>query len=117
MKLSVVERITLLQILPQQGDFLTLRIIHELRQALSFTEDEIAEFGLEVDPEKSLVRWNQQATRDVEMPIGVKANRIIVDTLLELDNNKKLTEGHLSLYEKFCSGEEQEDNPPVSLRK
>ena len=65
MKLGVLERITLLQILPVQGDFLTLRIIHELRQVLSFTEGEIAEFGLEVDPEKQQVRWNQQAMKDV----------------------------------------------------
>ena len=49
MLLGVVERIGLLQILPKQGDFLTLRIIHELRQSLSFTEEETAEFGLETD--------------------------------------------------------------------
>jgi len=103
MQLGIVERITLLQILPQQGDFLTLRILHELRQALSFTEQETEEFGLEIDPDKQLVRWNQKATREADIPIGPMAASLVVGTLRDLDKAAKLTENHLSLYEKFCS--------------
>lgn len=102
MRLGVIERITLLQMLPQQGDFLTLRIIHELRQTLSFTEEETVDFGLEIVPESQTIRWNQKSAREVEIPIGPKAHSIIVSTLLEMDKAAKLTENHLSLYEKFC---------------
>ncbi len=103
MRLGVIERLTLLQILPQQGDFLTLRIIHELRQALSFTEDETVEFGLEVDAANQRVRWEPKAVKDVEIPIGPKAMSIIVAVLTGLGKDARLIESQLPLYEKFCT--------------
>lgn len=39
-KLQVVERINLLQILPREGDFLTLKIVRQLRESLSFKDAE-----------------------------------------------------------------------------
>lgn len=104
MLLGVVERIGLLQILPKQGDFLTLRIIHELRQSLSFTEEETAEFGLETDEVAQTVRWDQRKTREVEIPIGPKARSIVEATLKRLDKEALLTEQHMTLYERFIEG-------------
>lgn len=108
MLLGVLDRIRLLQILPKQGDFLTLRIIHELRQSLSFTEQETAEFGLEVDAENDRVRWNQQATREVDIPIGPRASSIVVTALTALDKAGQLTEDHLTIYERFIGSEDLE---------
>jgi hypothetical protein len=103
--LGVVDRIRLLQLLPKQGDFLTLRIVHDLRQSLSFTEEETVEFGLEVDAANERVRWNQQAMRDVEIPIGPRATSIIVTALTALDKKAELTEDQLTLYERFVNTE------------
>jgi hypothetical protein len=47
MKLSVVERLKVLEILPRAGNVATMRIVAELRKALSFKEDEHIEFGIE----------------------------------------------------------------------
>lgn len=103
MKLAVVERLALLGILPQEGDFLTLKVVHDLRQALSFTEEEHVEFGLEIDQGAQQIRWKQSAARDVEIPVGPKAISIITLKLEELNKAEKLTPNHMSLYEKFCS--------------
>lgn len=41
MELSVSERLTLLNVIPKQGNIVTYRLILALREALSFSEDEI----------------------------------------------------------------------------
>jgi len=38
MKLNVLERVTALRILPLEGNFATLKIVNNLRMALSLTE-------------------------------------------------------------------------------
>lgn len=45
MELTTVERIKLLEILPPQGDILTLKIVRKLRETLSFNEDELKLLG------------------------------------------------------------------------
>ena len=40
MKLNVLERIVLLNILPQQGSFSNLKLLRVAKEALSFTEEE-----------------------------------------------------------------------------
>ena len=100
-----MERIALLQILPQEGDFLTLKIVHDLRQALSFTEEETAEFGIEIDQASQQIRWKISAARAADLPIGPKAIGLIASKLEALNKEEKLTPNHLSLYEKFVIGE------------
>jgi hypothetical protein len=40
-----------------------------------------------------------------------------VATLGELDKESKLTESHLSLYEKFCASEDENTSSPVPMRE
>lgn len=108
MLLGIVERLALLGTLPQEGDFLTLRILHDLRQRLSFTEAEHAEFGIEVLQETQQIRWKEGVEREVEIEIGPKVSRIIADRLEEMDAAKQLTPNHLSLYQKFVSPNEED---------
>lgn len=97
--LTVLDRLLLLGLLPPQGDLLTVRIVRELREALSFTEAEHREFGFsQVDGQ---VRWNASAAQSRELEIGERARLLIVEGLRKLDKDKKLTEQHLSLWEMF----------------
>lgn len=45
MELTIQERVKLLEILPAQGDLLTLKILRKLRETLSFSEEELTKFG------------------------------------------------------------------------
>jgi len=47
MKLSFIERLKLMEILPRKGDFETVKIAQALRKSLIFTESENIEFGVE----------------------------------------------------------------------
>jgi len=115
MLLNVTERLTLLQALPKEGNFITLKIVRKLREDLSFTEDEHIKFNItgsgkeymDENGKKSIVPPGQIRFKneEAEIQIGKKATEIIVECLGKLDKQNKLTEAHYSLYEKFIGDE------------
>jgi len=101
MKLSVNSRLILLGIIPLQGDFTTLKIIRDMRDELSFSEEEHKE--LQFRQEETMVYW-EDGFEDKEINFGEKATDIIVDAFKKLDGQKKLRIEHMELYEKFVDG-------------
>ena len=99
MELGVFDRLILLNIMPKEGDFTTLKIVRKLREDLSFSEEEHA--ALEFKNEGGNVQWKQSGDISKEISIGEKATDLIVEVLKKLDKEKKLQEQHLSLYERF----------------
>ena len=103
MNLGVFDRLILLNILPKEGDFTTLKIIRKMREDLSFSEEEYKALELKTG-DKGQVLWKQEADKPNEINIGEKATDIIVEVLKKLNDGKKLTDQHDSLYEKFVGG-------------
>lgn len=102
MKLKVFERISLLGILPKEGDFATLKIIRQLREDLSFSEEEHKSLNIQMVGEG--ISWDQEKDKGKDIKIGDKAKEIISDALKQLDKQKKLPMQCLSLYEIFVGG-------------
>lgn len=107
MKLLMHERLNLLSILPEAGDFTTLKIVRELRESLAPSEEEHE--ALNIRQEEKRIVWDmpkdpETLYRDIQ--IGKKAEGIVVAALEKLNEDKKLTDQFFSLYEKFCVGEE-----------
>jgi len=99
MELGTFDRLILLNILPKEGDFTTLKIVRKLREDLSFSEEEHA--ALEFKNEGGNVKWKQAGDVPKDVPIGEKASDLIAEVLKKLDKEKKLQETHYSLYELF----------------
>jgi hypothetical protein len=99
MELSVSERLIIFSILPQETYHATWRILQNLKASLSFTEDEIKEWGITSDPVLKQTRWNVNGVADI--PIGEKAMDIILESLRKLDKEGKLREETNAIYEKF----------------
>lgn len=99
MKLHVLERITLLKILPKEGSFATFKILIELKSVLSFTEKEYKEFGIKEDSITNTIGW--KSSKEKEILIGEKGKEIICNALKELDETEKLDATTFSLYTKF----------------
>ena len=112
MKLTILDRITITGILPKKSDFVTLRIVKELKKRLSFTEEERKEYGLQTihkpDRTGSSIVWNNKG-RDAEFDIKiVKLEReIIIKQLDMLNISKKANNGHLALYDKVVAFHEE----------
>lgn len=99
MILNVPERLSILSILPKEGDYTTLKILRELRMSLSFTEEELSEWNVRNDEETGSIHWDTNG--EAEIPVGEKAMGIIVDALRKLNNSNRLEEHTMDVYEKF----------------
>ena len=99
MKMGVFDRLILLNILPKEGDFTTLKIIRTMREDLSFSEEEHK--ALEFKQNEANIQWKQEADVVRDINFGEKATDIIVEVLKKLNSDKKLSDQHYSLYEKF----------------
>jgi len=106
MKLSVFERVILLNIIPQESDLTTLKIVRKMRDDLSFSEEEYKFLQFKTD-ENSMTTW-EEGMEDIEVNIGEKATDIIVDAFKKLDSQKRLKLEHLPIYERFVEADENE---------
>jgi hypothetical protein len=87
-----------LAILPEQGNLLTLKIVRELREELSFSEDEHKTMNLRTMGDR--IMWDDTAPeKDVE--IGDQAKELVGKRLRELDEKDELTMPDLLLWESF----------------
>jgi len=99
LKLNVLERITVLNLLPKQENYLTFRMVTELKKELSFTEVEIKKFGVVFTPD-GRVSWKDGKTiKNIDVPDTISA--MLVEKLKSLEKDKKIDEENVSLYEKL----------------
>jgi hypothetical protein len=97
MELSVIDRLTLLNIIPKEGDYTTLKIVRKLQEELSFSEEEHK--LLNFHQEEAALFWDEDIKKEVE--IGEKATDVIVDAFKKLDKGKQLKMEQMELYERF----------------
>ena len=99
MELLVWERFKLLQILPERGDYITLKVLRRLREDLSFSEEEMASYQFKQDGER--VMWNPEVPETKEFSFGPKATEIIIEALQGVEKREMLDNALLALFEKF----------------
>jgi len=135
-KLTVFERLKLQNLLPAEGSFVTLKLIRKLREALSFSEKEIADIefknhwkcaacdtteisaqtpkcsscGNYMQP-AGMVNWDEAKAIKVikDVHFGEAMFALIQSTLKKLSDENKLTEQIISLYEKFVETEDEDE--------
>lgn len=103
MELTITDRLLLLDSLPNEGDITKVRIIRDLRLSLGFTAEEHERFGIEKGLER--ISWKVKDGGPTDIEISEVALGVIRETLQKLNQGKKLTEDHISLFERFCEFE------------
>lgn len=99
-KLHIAERLTLLKILPKEGNFLTLKSIRKLRESLSLNEQELKKYNVVQTGDQ--VTWNAEVDKTpAEIEITDFCVDLIKSKLTELDKQNKLEDEQFSVYEKF----------------
>ena len=84
------------------GNFTNLKLVREGREALSFNEEETKALGF--TELGGTLRWNVEASlrfQAIEVDLGENVTSIVKDLLLKLNDEEKLTESHIDLYDKF----------------
>ena len=102
--LTIADRINLLNIIPTQGDFLTLESLQKSRKKIAFTEEEIEMYKIrtvnKIDG-RSTVEWNTKEEYTITIDIGEVTINEIKRILKKHNDEKTLDVNFLSLYKIF----------------
>ncbi len=110
MKLTPGERITLIGLLPDKANNTVIRLVHEARMALSFSEEEHKDLKIEeidLGNGRVFTKWDpgkKDTTKDIEL--GKVVTDSIVKALRKLNKEESLTGAHISVWDKFNVTEE-----------
>lgn len=99
MKFKILDRILLLNLLPQQADIVTLRIIKDIKERVELSAKEMEEVKME-QVEASL-KWSPEKDISKEIELSEVETKLIKEKLKEANDNKKLTLQHVPLYDMF----------------
>ena len=108
-KLNLFERLVVMGLLPQTGNFATLKIVTEANMMLGATDEESVIAGLKPNEQGGVIAlhgWLVVPEREFifkETLLG-----IIRDALQKLDDEEKLTMEHFRVYQIFMIVEEEE---------
>jgi len=106
MKFGIQERLVLLNVLPQQGDAVTLRILRDFQTEVSFTEEE--KKAVNLVSSNGQITWNAPDYKPKDIEVGDTMKEIVVGVLKGLNAGKKLTQHSLPLYDRFVSASAKE---------
>ena len=98
-KLSVLERVTLLGILPSMENYATVKVVAGMHDTIGIDSEEAKAIDFKVEGDRVL--WNPSKEIEKELDFGKFEQDIIVDALEKLDKEKKLEKRHISLWDKF----------------
>lgn len=101
MKLNTFERLTILNVLPQEGDLTTIKLVRQAREELSFSAEEHEALKFVTSEDGNTLTWNSAAETEKDYDFPVKITAMIRERFVQLNKDKKLTEAHLTLCEKF----------------
>ena len=113
MRLTIAERITLLDLLPRQGNIVTLRLVTDLQRKIALTEEEIKRFGIQQSRSESggvLVTWAPEFDElRVDISMSDHEKGIVTREITQLESVGQLTINALSLYNYFVDRKEPEE--------
>jgi len=104
MEFTVLERIVLQVILPEKGNYLTYKVIENLRNDLAFSEKELKDYELKVG--ETGTTWNSKKEKPKEVEVGDVGLSIIKEALTKLDKEGELNKENIALYERFIKNDE-----------
>ncbi len=100
-KLSIGDRIILLQILPVESDYLTYKVINELRMNLSFSEQEIKDYQIKSEKHEGGLTTTWKDGLIKEITIGEASKSVLKEAFVNIEKAKKLNAQNVHLYEMF----------------
>lgn len=102
MRLSIPERMKLLELLPEESSYEGIVEIFRTVNVLRITDEEAIEIEVQHTPDGA-IRFNQEKaiTLIVDVPIGEWMTTVIRKQLKQMDEEQALDVNVMSIYEKF----------------
>jgi len=96
MKLNVNERLIIVGVVPEKGNFKTMTIVENVKKALHLTEEEVKEYEL-VQVGENLT-WNKKGSEKKEVEISEFGEELIMEAFEALDKKAELTVHHFPVF-------------------
>jgi len=116
-KLDIMERVVLFNLLPKEGNFMTLKVLRQAKEKIGLDPKELKDCKVKQDPEKGTLTWDADKDPHKEIEFNREVKKIIVDTLEKMDKDGKLSDQHISLYEKFVEEKIDKDEKIIEIDK
>ena len=97
MELKVMDRVLLRQLLPIQGNIITLKIVKDALDTLDFTKDEIE--SLNFVQEGQNLKWDSTKDQPKEIVLSSLAIDMIKKELRTLEEQQKLKLEQMNIYD------------------
>jgi len=105
-KLNMYDRMVVETLLPKEANFVTLKILNDLRMELSPTAEELKAINIRQNPEGTGIIGDWDKVPEKEIVFYELTEKAVVDALKKLDSESKLLAEHLSIYQKFVMRED-----------
>ena len=99
MDFDVRDRLILLNVIPVQGNLVTLKMVRVLREELGFDNDEYQAFNLRT--EGGSFHWDETKERSKEVSVPITMQELIISAFGKLSKENALHLEHVDLYERF----------------
>ena len=109
-KLDVLERIVIMNVLPKTGSFASIRAIRNTGKLLAISKEEQSEIEMHVSPQGST--WNDKGKDEKEFELPASSVKIIRDRLEELDKKNELPLEAVTVWEKIFGIEPEVTESP-----
>ena len=102
MRLSVPERLKMLELLPLKNTYEGMMEIQRLSMLLSLTDDEAKQIDVQ-HTEDGMIQWNQEKALGLieDIPMGEWVTNVLRKMLRDRDREGEMEITELSLFEKF----------------
>ena len=99
MKLNIQERLTLVNLVPERGNFETMTTVEKLKKVLYLSEEEVKEFEVQVIENKS--KWNDKGSERKEIEISELGMSLLKKTLKSIDEAEQLSTPQYQIFKRI----------------
>lgn len=96
MKLSTLDRIAIIAILPKEGSFLKQEMAKDIVDKINFSPEEKENLSMSA---AGSLQWTVEMEKEVEFTSAERA--LITEALIDLDKREKIISDHLNIYRMF----------------
>jgi len=113
MKLSIKDRLIILNVLPNQETYANMLVIRDLTADVGFSKLDHEYF--EIVEENGDVSWDPEKEQDKEVPIGITAFELIKKAFKKIDADGGITNDFMDIYKRFVEDEPVVDTEVVDI--
>ena len=98
-QLNIPERFMLIELLPEMGNFVTLKTVELLKENIYPSEEEVNTY--EIKQDDKIISWNKEAINMIDLEFTDVQIKFLISKFTDLSDKDELKYTQFILYKKF----------------